>query len=296
VDRKQIFKPYREKWETGGERISVKDPEFLPVYDESGELIAYSWYCMNSGRGQIDVEHTIAGQPVDVSGLVYRVRDIRIGDAQLTRKTLWSTTPERAFYAMGEVHVLDPRVEPTADRNEFKDNYARYQMYQTCSKNISKEINRKAGRQSAELSAAEKIKSAYNTVMNIDRELAEKSIAKELLSQRIHIAYQASEEVQKRRPFARNDALKRKADRTVTLAKTVIDRLTGLASPVAGTKNLPQGVYDLTKELRFSRETTVAYDTVVKVLRDYFLSDTDIYEELIRRIQRELRQSMASQE
>jgi hypothetical protein len=295
VNHKLIFKPYRKKWKSEDKSISVREPEFLPVYDDSGELIAYSWYCMNSGRGQIDVECTIAGQPVDVSGLVYRVRDIRIGDAQLTRQTLWRTTPERAFYAMGEVHVLDPRVEPTADRNDFKDNFARYEMYQA-SKIISTEINRKAGRQSAELRAVEKIEESYKTVQNLDKELGEGKIPKEVLSQRIYRAYQASEEVQRRKPFAKKATLKRKADRTVTLAKTVIDRLTGLANPVAGTKKTPQGVYDLAEELGFSRELTMAYDTIVRVLRDYFLNDPNVYEELIRRIQQELRRALMPQE
>jgi len=296
VNGQQIFKAYRKRWEAGGKSISVKEPEFLPVYDEKGELIAYSWYCMNSGKGQISVPCTIAGQSVNTSGLVYRVRDIRIGDAQLTRETLWRKTPERAFYAMGEVHVLDPRVEPTADRNDFKDNFARYQMYQNCSKMISTEISRKAGQQSLELNAKERIEDAHSTVQRLDSELDKEEVPKELLSQRIYQAYQAKEEVHKRRPFAKTRALKRKADQTAATAEAVIERLTGLTTPASDSKKQPKGVYDIAKDLGFSRELTTAYDTIVRVLRDYFLNDPNIYEELITRIQQELRRALMSQE
>lgn len=295
VNGNKVFKPYRESWENEGRRISVKDPEFLPVYDETGELIAYAWYCMNRGKGQIDVNCSVSGQQVDVSGLIYRAHDIAIGDAQLTRRTLWRSTPERAFYSMGEIHILDPHIEPTADRNDFKDNFNRYRMYQACSKIISTEVNRKAGRQSAELRAKEKIEELYETIDQLNAKLRAKAIPKELLSLMIYKAHQAKEEVQKRRPYATRRTLKRKANRIVTLADNIIDRLTRESSTsVSG--GLPTGVYDLTKELEFSQEVVLVYETILKVLRDFFLNQSAIYEELVRLVQEELRKVIGRQE
>jgi len=293
VNGEQVFKPYHDKWQRDGKAITVTQPDFLPVYDDSSELIAYAWYCMNSGKGQINVECDVAGAPVNVSGVVYRVRDIRIGDAQLTRKTLWKTTPERAFYAMGEIHVLEPSVEPTADRNDFKDNLARFNLYRF-SNNVVAEINRKAGRQSAELKAEEKIKESFQSVKGIRKELREKAIPKEIVPQMMYAAQQAKEEAKKRKPFAKTKALKLKADEIIANADKVISSLTDVISPAAGT--LPPGIYDITKELKFTAETKRAYEAIVKVLRDYFINEPEIYQELIRLIQEELRRAFMSQE
>jgi len=298
VNDQRVFKPFRHHWKYHDKSISVREPEFLPIYavhDDSRELIAYSWFCMNLGRGQINVKCEIAGNPVDLSGLAYRVHDIRIGDAQLTRRTLWRVTPERARYAMGEIHILDPGVEPTADRNDFKDNLARYNLYQFCV-DIASEISRRAGRQSAELRAEEKIRRADNTLNEVSMQLRRKAVPKELVPQMIYQAQLSKDEAKKSKPFARTNRLRMKADRIVVAADRLTDRLAAVILSYGTSKTLPSGIYDLTKELGFSRETVEAYESIVRVLGDYFINEPRIYQELIVLIQRELRRAFTTQD
>lgn len=291
VNGQQVFKPYRDHWTSDGKSISVKEPEFLPIYavhDSERELIAYSWFCMNTGRGRINVKCNVASNAVDVSGLVYRVHDIRIGDAQLSRRTLWTATPERARYAIGEIHVVDPHVEPTADRNDFKDNLARYNLYQFCV-DIASEISRKAGRQTLELRAEEKIQRANDTLVVVSKQIRQKAIPRELVPQMIFQTQLAKDEAKKSKPFAKSKKLKKKADQIVVTADKLTDYFANVVTPATSVKTLPSGIYDLTNELKFSRETVNAYETIIGVLSDYFINEPRIYEELIRLIQKELR-------
>jgi hypothetical protein len=296
VNKEQIFKPYRHHWSNNGKSITVKEPEFLPIYavhGESRDLIAYAWFCMNLGRGQIDIKCKNIGDPIDVSGMVYRVHDIRIGDAQLPRRTIWKASPERARYAMGEIHVLDPAVEPTADRNDFKDNLARYNFYQACI-DLPSEINRKAGRQSLELRAEEKIERADASLHEISKKLRQKQIPRELVPQIIYRTELAKDEAIKSKPNARTKRLKAKADQIVSTADKLTSQFAIAVAPA--TAEPPPGVYDLTKQLGFSRETTAAYDAMIRALGEYFINEPRIYEELVGLIQRELRKLFTPQD
>jgi hypothetical protein len=102
-------------------------PEFERIFatdKEDAPLTAFCWYCGHTGAGQFDDKED--------SGLVYRVRNFAVGDRHLTRKTLWHSTPERAFHFFGEVHIADACVVPSTDRTDFEDTDARTLLYDRC--------------------------------------------------------------------------------------------------------------------------------------------------------------------
>lgn len=290
VNGEQIYKPYRNTWGPRDDRMEVEEPEFLPVYDQE-DLVAYCWYCMNAGKGQINRPVVVARQLVDISGLVYRIDDIRIGDAQLVRRTAWTASPERAFYAMGEIHILDPRIEPTSDRNDLQDNFARLQLYNRCNNIIAGEINRKAGRHSAELRAEEKISQDYDIIGDLQRRMKRGRVQKELVPHVIYKATLVKEDVQKRKRYAVNTQTIKKAERIVRIADGILRKMVPLTSPDVSEQDLAKTVLDFPREMNLSNETTAVYNSVMRVLRDFFLNDPDIYEELVQRIQQDLRRA-----
>jgi hypothetical protein len=120
---------------------NCSEPEFETVLfdDKKPEVLAFCWYCQNQGKGQLD--------PKDDAGLIFRVKNIAVGDGQLTRRMLWKTTPERSFYFFGEIHVLDPEVIPSSDRTDFEDNNARDRLIQRCLR-VSTILRKRAGEES----------------------------------------------------------------------------------------------------------------------------------------------------
>lgn len=129
VNAERVHKPFFE---------NCTDPEFETVLfdDKQPNVLAYCWYCQNTGKGQFE--------PKEDAGLVFRVRNIAVGDGQLTRRMLWRTTPERAAYFFGEIHVLDQEVVPSSDRTDFEDNDARHRLALRCQR-ISSILRKKAG-------------------------------------------------------------------------------------------------------------------------------------------------------
>ncbi len=294
VGNKQVYKPYLDRWTYNDEETRIKEPEFLPIYSRDQDLIATSWYCMNDGKGQIRNPVSLGKTPVDVSGPVYRVRDIRIGDAQLSRRTLWRTTPERAFYAVGEIHVLDPRLEPTADRNDFVDNLARFEFYEE-SFVLAKEISSKAGKQSAELRAESKILEANNEIRQIASDLGSGKVTRELVPLYIYKAIKASDEALRRTPFAKREELKQSANLVIEQSAQLVEQLRASLEIRSEKEPLPPKLTDITEELGFSEETRRAYYSVMKALGDFFVDYPDFYEELVKKIHLELRRSFEPQ-
>jgi molecular chaperone HtpG len=290
VNGTQVYKPYLATWSYESETAVVKEPLFLPVFDNEKELVAFAWYCMNDGKGQLKTPVTVNTRPIDVSGLVYRVYDIRIGNSQLTRTTLWRTTPERAFYAMGEIHVMDDRVEPTSDRNDFVDSLARYELYDACAV-IAKDISQRAGQQSRELRAEEKIQSAIGDVQSISTDIGAGKVSRELVPLYIHRVLTASEELEVRIPQSKKQDSVRAGNAALEQAGQLTDQLRLLLEIIPKSDQGPIKVLDITQELGLSEEATRVYCAVAKALGEYFVDFPGFYEKLVERIHAELRRS-----
>jgi len=293
VEEEKIFKPYMHEWQgmEDDEAVRIDDPQFIPIYDEEKEnLIAFCWYCMHSDRGQIRTGIDTAGEPLPVGGLVYRLDDIKIGDAYLTRRTLWRTTPERSLWALGEIHILDERVEPTSDRNDFIDNHARYMLYEQC-REIANEISRRAGKLSEESRAEEKIKEADIRIKEISSEVASKQVPKPVVPAYIYEATALRKEAENRKPKTPEEELKGIADNVIRTADEVVKQLTeSLSTPDTDTR-----VYtDIVEDLQIGEEGQLVYEAIIGTLRDYFANEPRIFEDLVRKIGKAIREVFSS--
>ncbi|HYG24082.1 MAG TPA: ATP-binding protein [Verrucomicrobiae bacterium] len=118
-------------------------PQFELILAKEGssdEVIAYGWFCEHLKKGQFPNDGTDMGKGKrhPHSGLHFRTSNIAIGDSMLVRKAVWHAAPERAFYFVGEIHVLDAGVVPTADRTDFEDNESRSRLYDRCGGLVAK--------------------------------------------------------------------------------------------------------------------------------------------------------------
>lgn len=293
VEGTKVYKPYLGKWtEAEGEELTcIDEPQFVPIYDEEKEnMIAFCWYCMHSHKGQIRTNVSLEGIPIPVGGLVYRLQDIKIGDPYLTRRTLWSTTPERSQWALGEIHVLDKRVEPTSDRNDFIDNHARYILYNQC-REIAQEISRRAGRLSEETRARDKIIQADNRIREMSSEISSKNVPKPIVPTYIYEATALKREAEERKPKTPEAELKEKADNIIRVADEVVKQLTeSLSKPDPTTR-----VYtDIIAEIGVGKEAHDVYDVIVRTLGDYYANEPATFEEIVRKIDKAIEERFAS--
>ncbi len=293
VENTKVYKPYLKKWteEEGEESTTIDEPQFVSIYDEEEEnLIAFCWYCMHSDKGQIKLNVKVDGVPTSVSGLVYRLQDIKIGDPFLTRRTLWNTMPERSQWALGEVHILDRRVEPTSDRNDFIDNHARYTLYKQC-RIIAREISRRAGKLSEEGRARDKIIEADSRIREISSEVSSKKVPKPIVPTFIYEATKLKKEAEERKPKTPEAELKEKADNVIRVADEVLKQLTeSLSKPDPSTR-----VYtDIVEDIGVGKEAHEVYDVIIGVLRDYYANEPGTFEEIVRRMESAIEEKFAS--
>jgi hypothetical protein len=258
VNGKNIFKPYM---------ANCRDPEFETVLyqEDKQEVLAFSWYCQNADKGQFE--------PKEESGLVYRVKNIAVGDGQLTRRTLWEATPERAFYFFGEIHVLDPKVVPSSDRTDFEDTSARTRLHQRCVR-IASILRRKAGEESTRRRFDESVAKGNETISERTKELQSGTLPLELKDEVLFQIQKVQEDVQKRLKRSKDERAKRRARRFLARSRKLFSTI----------RKDRKGFFDLEKALKFDRRLRVLYETVIQVLKEEFRHDPERLERIIRRV------------
>jgi molecular chaperone HtpG len=258
INGRDVLKPYLP---------DCRRPGFETVLftDKGQEVLAFAWYCQNLQRGQFKDKEN--------SGLVYRVKNIAVGDRHLTRKTLWKATPERAFHFFGEIHVLDPQVIPSADRTDFEDNAARRQLYERCLR-ISSILSRKAGEESATRRFKEALSNAGSFLQQRQQQFADHQLPVELREEVVFQLKKYQEDIEKRIPGSKS-RLKSAGKRFVKSAQRFLSRLQAPSDQF----------FDLQKELRLSAKMRALYNIVMAVLKEEFRSDPERLERVIRRIQ-----------
>jgi molecular chaperone HtpG len=258
VNGANVYKPYF---------ANCGEPEFETVLFEEHEtaVLAYCWYCQNSEKGQFD--------PKDLAGLVFRVKNIAVSDGQLTRGMLWKSTPERAFYFFGEIHVLDAQVTPSSDRTAFEDNEARKRLEQRCLR-ISSILRSRAGEESAVRRFDEVLDRGVEIVSRREGQVRTRDLPFELKDQAVYEVKKLQEDLQKRLKGPRTP-------KTVNRAKRLIGRTRKFLHAINRKK---VGFLDLRTDLRFDPKLRTFYDCVVAVLREEFDDDPDRLERIIRRI------------
>jgi len=288
VNGTQVFKPYLDTWkDLEGEDGKIGKPNTIPIYDENDDMIAFCWYCMNEDRGQINTERKLLDEvSIPIGGLLYRVDDIKVGDHNLTRSSLWKYSSHLSLYALGEIHVLDERIEPSSDRNDFVDNIGRVNLFDNCYI-IAKEISRKARKTSKESRARIKINSAEEKITEISAKIASRNIKKEMIGPYIYQVTELKKEAQKRKPDTPEEDLKRKADRIIKISDDLLEQMTD-AIEISSTETK---IYiDLTEELSLNEEAQIIYQVIINTLRDFYANNPETFEEVLDRIYKALQE------
>jgi hypothetical protein len=281
LNGRRIFKPYLTDlkppqsvfvWSDDEQSQHVEDEE-----ENRSEPLAFCWYC----------EHTKKGQLKDNlrRGLFYRVKNFAIGTNQLPRITLWRSSPERAFYFFGEIHVCDPDIVPSSERDNFEQNGARERLY-TQGVQISRTLNRIAGKSSDQRRAREFILRAEQITGDVQADLGAGRIPREVRFDKMFSVRKALEDVKKRLHNAPDDFQKR-GEEVIKKGDQLVEQLEGaeMGEPTAG-------IYDIKEALKLGPEAARVYEIIMACLKDEFSDKPDLYERLVRRIHTALEERM----
>ena len=253
------------------------DPEYETVLydDKKPDVLAFCWYCQNKEKGQFE--------PKDDAGLVFRVRNIAVGNGNLTRRMLWRTTPERATYFSGEIHVLDSEVIPSSDRVDFEDNAARRRLSDRCQR-ISSILRKKAGNESAFRRFDEAIETAVNTIAKREDEIRSGTVPVEIKEEVVFEIKKIQEDLQRRLKGPKKPSAVRRANRVMKKTRRVLSTLQ------SGNK----AFIDLQHDLKFDPNLRALYETILEVLKEEFRHQPERLERVIGRIHDAIRSRLAA--
>jgi hypothetical protein len=263
-------------------------PEFQPVFaPDSDELLAFAWSCQNVEKGQFLLE-TSDGKTRrhPNSGLRYRMSNFVIGDGGLVRRTFWDSSPERAFYFFGEVHVLDTEVVPTSDRDDFEDSSARGRLYTAC-RDIAKTLNKYAALESQQHRFVEMVAKGQDLISETEKELQTGSVEKELKEDKEYQIETVLQDLSKR---LKQSSKNKPNKKVIQKAQSVIRKAERLKRRLKTNGPGTVQFVDISKELRMNSGAKFVYDTVIGVLREEFRQEPQRFRTVIRKIHQALRQ------
>jgi hypothetical protein len=266
----KLFKPYPQNY-------TKPEYEYIFESDEEGSpLLAFSWYCGHTEKGQFEDK--------DNSGLVYRVKNFAIGDRTLTRKTLWLTAPERAYYFFGEIHILDSEVIPSTDRTDFQDNDARDRLYARC-RRAAQVLNQRAGVETDRRRLEEKTQDTESLITG-KRQVLKRSGLSDVLKPDIKYQIRKSvEDLEKRLQRAKGRRKQSAHDKEINkAAEHIVKEGNKLL------KEISQGsyFYQLEDHLQFNEQARAVYTIIIDCLKEEFKNKPELLERLITKIDQEL--------
>jgi hypothetical protein len=268
-------------------------PSYELVFATEGatEPIAYSWYCQHAGKGQFREagEQGTKGHRHPDSGLVYRVSNFAVGDGNLTRETLWNSTPERAFYFFGEIHVLDPGVIPTADRDNFEDTSARGRLFERC-RTVATTLSFEAGLQSQQQRFGEVVANGSKLVNETEATLKAGTLAAELKEDKTFQIQKILEDVAKR--LKQSNRSERKDTKVIRKARQMLRRGEKLKRALSGRESEHFVMVDIAKELAMEPKTKAIYEAIISVIREEFRDEPTRFEAIVRKIHESLRKGI----
>lgn len=260
VGRKSVYKPYA---------ISVHRPKRIVIWSKNSKrILGYCWYCENKKKGQI--------RPPDPSGLIYRYKNFAVGDHELTRRTLWNTSPHLAFYFFGEIYICDGDIKPTSQRDDFEQNSARKRFYERGIQ-VSTELNKIARTSSGERRAEHYVELGNEVISGVKQSIKNKEFyLKELSAEKVAQVYNVVRNIEKRKV---NISKKNKKNRI--LANKLIKEGKLLLKKFEGSKEL-SGEYDITKKINLNKQAKNVYYTAIRTLKDYFINNPKELERIIK--------------
>lgn len=113
-DAKPLRRPFRNRFKVSEHNEDqFEELELLTLADLDGGVAAVGWVLHHNYLGSISVRSRIGGLRV-------RVGNVQIGDETLLEDIFAETRFNG--WAVGELHVLDPRILPNARRDQFEQN------------------------------------------------------------------------------------------------------------------------------------------------------------------------------
>ena len=109
-----VYRPHRDQFEVGGKTSDTFSAlEIIEIPGSDGGIAAVGWLLHHGYVGAIP-------QAVGIKGLRLRGGNIQVGDSNL----LEALFVESRFnsWAVGELHMVDPRIVPNGRRDNFLDN------------------------------------------------------------------------------------------------------------------------------------------------------------------------------
>lgn len=97
----------------------LEKPKFGSIKNQKNEIIGYYWACLHSTRGII--------RDVDQKGLVFKLRNFTVGDRFII-PPLIKGSPNLLDWAIGEVHVINTKILPDAERMKFESSPEREEL------------------------------------------------------------------------------------------------------------------------------------------------------------------------
>ncbi len=277
LEGKPLYKPFL---------ANALPPEFEPVFfddEKEDPVLAYCWHCMHASKGQLPDKKS--------RGLVYRLKNFAVGGPQLTRTTLWKTTPERAFYFFGEIHLLDQELVPSSDRDQFEDNAARKQMYVRCSR-IARVLNRRAGTESEQRRFGDVIREADAAFATRERDLKRSELPADLRDDVQFEIRTTLENVEKRLRRARSRRQKSSSDeRLIAMGAKTSRRGRSLLRKLSKAEQ-DGSLLDIAQIVTLSRKARMVYDAVVEVLREELAGEPAALERILRVLHKRIKKKL----
>lgn len=128
-----IVKNYGTKFKTSKGEDVIFDIEFKDFYDESGKLIAWSWFGLSHFKAVIQKD-------CQMRGLRLRKENIQIGDDDALKKLF--KEDRGSHYFIGEVFAVSRFLIPNSQRDYFNENKGRIAFEQCIRRYFNDELTR----------------------------------------------------------------------------------------------------------------------------------------------------------
>lgn len=151
-----IVKNYGTKFKTSKGEDQIFDIMFKDFYDDSGQLIAWSWFGLSHFKAAIQKD-------CQMRGLRLRKENIQIGDDDALKKLF--KEDRGSHYFIGEVFAVSKYLIPNSQRDYFNENNERIAFEQCVRRYFNDELTR-LYRDGSEINSAYDKISAYEKAAN----------------------------------------------------------------------------------------------------------------------------------
>jgi hypothetical protein len=254
------------------------------IWDKERENpIAYYWACPNKEEGRFKEPGLEVTRRHHHAGLIFKIKNITVGDHFLPRKAFWKTTPELSTHYFGEIHILDKGVTPSSDRTDFEDNAARRSLYEQCYI-IAQDLNLRRRTESVARNFDKAVAAVNQAVTQGEGKLQQNAMPVELKDDAAYRIRRTLENLQKRLNQSKNLKKQRAAKAAMKRGERFISKLNSLGRKEGG-------VVDITDALKFDARCKAVYEAIINVLKKEFQHDPQRLERIVVQIHDALRAS-----